>query len=69
MRWSSAVYPKSGSSSMRTLYSDEPGRRDLPLISRDFDRVVDMLRRGDTLRRTKLSAIPGAAVRRRAISP
>src|ERR1700730_8122055 len=31
-----------------TLYSDEPGRRDLPLdVSRDFDRVVDLLRRGD----------------------
>jgi alpha-L-fucosidase 2 len=30
-----------------TLYSDEPGRRDLTLdITRDFDRVVDMLRRG-----------------------
>ena len=30
-----------------TLYSDEPGRRDLPLdVTRDFDRVVDMLRRG-----------------------
>jgi alpha-L-fucosidase 2 len=31
-----------------TLYSDEPGRRDLPLdITRDFDRVVEMLRRGE----------------------
>jgi alpha-L-fucosidase 2 len=31
-----------------TLYSDEPGRRDLPLdVTRDFDRVVDMLRRGE----------------------
>ncbi|MGH9672750.1 MAG: glycoside hydrolase family 95 protein, partial [Bryobacteraceae bacterium] len=30
-----------------TLYSDEPGRRDLPLdVTRDFDRVIDMLRRG-----------------------
>ena len=31
-----------------TLYSDEPGRRDLPLdIAPDFDRVIDMLRRGE----------------------
>jgi alpha-L-fucosidase 2 len=31
-----------------TLYSDEPGRRDLPLdITPDFDRVVQMLRRGE----------------------
>ncbi len=31
-----------------TLYSDEPGRRDLPLdVTRDFDRVVDLLRRGE----------------------
>src|ERR1700681_2151707 len=31
-----------------TLYSDEPGRRDLPLdVTRDFDRVEDMLRRGE----------------------
>jgi alpha-L-fucosidase 2 len=31
-----------------TLYSDEPGQRDLPLdITRDFDRVVAMLRRGE----------------------
>jgi alpha-L-fucosidase 2 len=31
-----------------TLYSDEPGRRDLPLdIAPDFDRVVDLLRRGE----------------------
>src|SRR5438067_11344886 len=31
-----------------TLYSDEPGRRDLPLdITPDLDRVVDMLRRGE----------------------
>ena len=31
-----------------TLYSDEPGRRDLPLdVTRDFDRVVEMLRRGE----------------------
>lgn len=30
-----------------TLYSDEPGQRDLPLdITRDFDRVVEMLRSG-----------------------
>jgi alpha-L-fucosidase 2 len=29
-----------------TLYSDEPGRRDLPLdVSRDFDQVIAMLRR------------------------
>ncbi len=31
-----------------TLWSDEPGRRDLPLdVTRDFDRVAAMLRRGD----------------------
>src|SRR5437667_12857153 len=31
-----------------TLYSDEPGRRDLPLdITPDFDRVLGMLRRGE----------------------
>jgi alpha-L-fucosidase 2 len=31
-----------------TLYSDEPGRRDLPLdVTPDFDRVVDLLRRGE----------------------
>src|SRR5947208_10903464 len=31
-----------------TLYSDEPGRRDLPLdITPDFDRVTAMLRRGE----------------------
>src|SRR6266545_8053344 len=31
-----------------TLYSDEPGRRDLPLdIAPDFDRVIQMLRRGE----------------------
>src|SRR5438105_1412991 len=31
-----------------TLYSDEPGRRDLPLdVTPDFDRVIAMLRRGD----------------------
>jgi alpha-L-fucosidase 2 len=30
-----------------TLYSDEPGRRDLPLdVTQDFDRVEEMLRRG-----------------------
>lgn len=31
-----------------TLYSDEPGGRDLPLdVTRDFDDVVEMLRRGE----------------------
>src|SRR5213593_3332432 len=31
-----------------TLYSDEPGRRDLPLdITPDFDRVIEMLRGGE----------------------
>src|SRR5438093_1309794 len=31
-----------------TLYSDEPGRRDLPLdIKRDVDHVVDLLLRGE----------------------
>ena len=31
-----------------TLYSDEPGRRDLPLdVAPEFDRVVEMLRRGE----------------------
>src|SRR6476660_8204847 len=31
-----------------TLYSDEPGRRDLPLdIAPEFDRVIQMLRRGE----------------------
>lgn len=31
-----------------TLYSDEPGRRDLPLdVSADFERVVSLLRAGD----------------------
>src|SRR5437899_10013990 len=31
-----------------TLYSDEPGRRDLPLdVTPEFDRVVEMLRRGE----------------------
>jgi alpha-L-fucosidase 2 len=31
-----------------TLYSDEPGRRDLPLdVTRDFDKVAAMLRRGE----------------------
>src|SRR5262252_6832801 len=31
-----------------TLYSDEPGRRDLPLdVTRDFDRVVELLRGGE----------------------
>src|SRR5262245_26785538 len=31
-----------------TLYSDEPGRRDLPLdTAPDFDRVIQMLRRGE----------------------
>ena len=31
-----------------TFYSDEPRRRDLPLdVTADFDRVVDLLRRGD----------------------
>ena len=31
-----------------TLYSDEPGRRDLPLdVTPDFNRVVEMLRRGE----------------------
>src|SRR5437016_2278373 len=31
-----------------TLYSDEPGRRDLPLdITPDFDRVIELLRSGE----------------------